>query len=202
MFRFLLLVIPLILLLDFRIGGAAVEQFQLPLIKTAIQSLAVVRNDLQKQAPELARIEAAHTALKEALGDGMPDDLRQGLVVEETLLDTVTISYKTIEGLVNTTQSFLDGIRGDNRESIMNAIDRADQSLVRFQDNIKLKNESRQEFKRRLGETIDDLIGRNPREKPDYLAARDGLEPGNIDQAIEYQKTILVRLRAVIAALK
>jgi hypothetical protein len=198
----LLLIVQAMLSTDVRPAGSPVEQFQLPLVKAALQSLAATRENLQSLNPKLARIAAAHKTLTGSLGEGMPDTLRRGLGLAENTLDDLLFSYKNIEYLIDTTQDYLEGKRGIIRYTLMDDIDRAERSLDGLQESLALKNQERTAFKSALGKAVDGLIERHHLEIDDYRKSRDELDPGNFDRAIADQKKVLEQLRETIAALK
>jgi TPR repeat protein len=153
---------------------------------------SVALTQLQSIRQQLIRKKNAHNALSSALSESTPDIFRRQIRVERDIIDELIKSNGAIAAIVSVADRLASGERlNTNYREVAEQLTSYDEGLKALQSNLTEFRESRQFFKRRLSQFIDDWTAAEPARKNDLVTVKAELEPETLDSILESQRSTI-----------
>lgn len=170
-----------------RTSKAQLEQTQLPNLRKKQTAFSVLFTDWKEKMP-------AH------LRENMPAQLQEGLNVELPRFKALLASYDALESLLNACEAVRE-----NQGSIAQLADgttQLDDKLKQLQGLWNQRPQGRADFKSSLNRTVNLMIQYNVSKTSTYITMKVQLDPDRLDEAIMYQRTLLISVQVSLNRLK
>lgn len=170
-----------------RTSKAQLEQTQLPNLRKKQTAFRVLFTDWKEKMP-------AH------LRENMPAQLQDGLNVEVPRFNALLASYDALEYLLKACEAVTD--HPGAIAQLADGATQLDDKLKQLQALWNQRPQARADFKSSLNKTVDLMLQYNAPKASTYITMKVELDPDRLDDAITYQRSLLISVQVGLNLLK